>query len=343
MLRVDRNPVLDGRFQEIVDRNRYRIVRELAKGGMGAVYEAVQVGAEGFEKRIALKIILEDLTNDREFVDMFIGEAKLVADLIHENIVQIYQLGCVESMYYMSLEFIDGLTLEDFILKHQQMKRELPLELCLFIVSRTCRALEYAHTKLGRDGRPLAIVHRDVSPGNVMMTYGGVVKLTDFGIAKAKDLMRDQEGEVLLGKVRYMSPEQAKFLHTDGRSDVFSLGIILYELLSGEALFEEGDTLVTLESVVSRAITPIREVNTTVPEEVAKIIDKALERDVSARYQTAGRMGYDLERYMYSNRFGPTNISLHRYLKSLYPQVPANIDPSVPDPFFERLMKVVSS
>ncbi|MBI3725918.1 serine/threonine protein kinase [bacterium] len=333
---------LDERFQEIIDKNRYRIVREVAKGGMGAVYEALQLGAEGFEKRIALKIILEELTNDKEFVEMFIGEAKLVADLIHENIVQIYQLGRVDSMYYMSLEFIDGITLEDFIVKHQQLKRGLPLELCLFIVSRTCRALEYAHTKLGHDQKPLGIVHRDVSPGNVMMTYGGVVKLTDFGIAKAKNVMRDQEGEVLLGKVRYMSPEQAKFMPTDGRSDVFSLGIILYELLSGQALFEEGDTLVTLESVVSQKIDPIRDVNPNVPEDIARIIDRALERDAEQRYQTAGRMGYDLERYMYSNRFGPTNISLHRYLKSLYPSVPAHVDPTVPDPFFERLVQKTS-
>jgi serine/threonine-protein kinase len=333
---------LDERFQEIVDRNRFRIVREIAKGGMGAVYEAIQLGAEGFAKRVALKIILEELTNDKEFVEMFIGEAKLVADLIHENIVQMYQLGRIDSMYYMSLEYIDGITLEDFVFKHQQQKRIVPLELAVFIISRTCRALEYAHTKLGPDGKPLGIVHRDVSPGNVMMTFGGVVKLTDFGIAKAKNLMRDQEGEVLLGKVRYMSPEQARFLPTDGRSDVFALGIILYELVSGEPLFEEGDTLVTLEHVVSREIRPVREVNPQIPEEVAKIIDRALVRDVLGRYQTAGRMGFDLERTMYSNRFGPTNISLHRYLRSLYPEVPNHVDPTVPDPYFERLMPMTT-
>lgn len=332
---------LDERFQEIVDHHRFRIVRELAKGGMGAVYEAYQLGAEGFAKRVALKIILEELTNDKEFVGMFIGEAKLVADLIHENIVQMYQLGRIDSMYYMSLEYIDGITLEDFIFKHQP-KRRIPLEISLFIISRTCRALEYAHTKLGHDGKPLGIVHRDVSPGNVMLTFGGVVKLTDFGIAKAKDLMRDQEGEVLLGKVRYMSPEQAKFMPTDARSDVFALGIILYELVSGEPLFDEGDTMVTLESVVSREIAPIRAVNPNVPEEVAKIIDRALARDVALRYQTAGRMGFDLERYMYSNRFGPTNISLHRYLRSLFPDVPNHVDPTVPDPYFERLVQTTT-
>jgi serine/threonine-protein kinase len=327
-------------FQEIVDKNRYRIVREVAKGGMGAVYEALQGGAEGFEKRVALKIILEELTSDPEFVAMFIGEAKLVADLIHENIVQMYQLGRVEKMYYMSLEYIDGITLEDFVLKHEELKRTLPLELCLFIISRTCRALEYAHTKRNQEGKFLGIVHRDISPGNVMMTYGGVVKLTDFGIAKAKDVMRDQEGEVLLGKVRYMSPEQAKFQTTDARSDIFALGIVLWELLAGQPMFDDGsDTISTLEHVVSRKIDPIREVNPAVPEEVAQILDRALQRDAAQRYQTAGRMGFELERFMYSNRFGPTNISLHRYLKTLYPEVPVYIDPTVPDPYFERLAR----
>jgi serine/threonine-protein kinase len=139
-----------------------------------------------------------------------------------------------------------------------------------------------------------------------------------------------------------MSPEQAKFQPTDARSDVFALGIILYELVSGEPLFDEGDTMVTLESVVSREIDPIRKVNPQVPEDVAKIVDRALARDVSQRYQTAGRMGFDMERYMYSNRFGPTNISLHRYLRSLFPDVPNHIDPTVPDPYFERLVQTTA-
>lgn len=327
-----------GPSQWIHDENRFRIVREIARGGMGIVYEAIQVGAEGFEKRVALKVILGELTADREFVDMFIGEAKLVADLVHENIVQIYQLGAVQGGYYMSLEFIDGVTLEDFVLRHQEVGRALPLELCVFIIARVCRALEYAHTKVDPEGNLLGIVHRDVSPGNVMMTYGGVVKLTDFGIAKARHLTRDQEGEILLGKARYMSPEQAQFKATDRRSDVFSAGILLYELLTGEPLFEGQDTIVTLESVVSRELPPLARVARGVPETVCKIVDKALQRDVRRRYQSAGAMGFDLEHFMYSNRFGPTNISLHRYLKMLFPGAGSDLlDPSVPDPYFERL------
>jgi eukaryotic-like serine/threonine-protein kinase len=324
---------------QIRDENRYEILREIARGGMGIVYEAVQQGVKGFEKRVALKVIHGELTTDREFVDMFIGEAKLVADLVHENIVQIYQLGAVPGGgYYMSLEFIDGVTLEDLVLRAVELEQRIPIELCAFITSRVCRALEYAHTKTDADGNLLGIVHRDVSPGNIMCTYGGVVKLTDFGIAKARHLTRDQEGEVLLGKARYMSPEQAQFKTTDRRSDIFTAGIILYELLTGEALFDGQDTIVTLESVVSRELEPLVDVAPDLPKDLCDIVDRALQRDPRLRYQTAGAMGFDLERFMYSNRFGPTNISLHRYLKELWPgQVFDLIDPSVPDPYYERL------
>lgn len=325
-------------YWQIVDDTTYRIVREIARGGMGAVYEAYQVGAEGFAKRVALKVILQELTDDAEFVDMFISEAKLVADLVHENIVQIYQLGCSSGLYYMSQEFIDGITLEAFSLRHQALDRAVPIEVSAFVMARVCRALEYAHTKRDMDGNLLGIVHRDVSPGNVMMTYGGVAKLTDFGIAKAKTMTQDFEGELLLGKVRYMSPEQARFESTDGRSDVFTAGILLYELLTNAPLFEDDDTMVTLDRVVSAEIPPLRDVCPDVPDEMATIVSRALERDPSRRYQTAGQMGFALEHFMYSNRFGPTNLSLHRYLKSLFPdKVTDLIDPSVPDPYFDRL------
>lgn len=325
-------------YWQIVDDTTYRIVREIARGGMGAVYEAYQVGAEGFSKRVALKTILQDLTDDPEFVDMFIGEAKLVADLVHENIVQIYQLGCAKGLYYMSQEFIDGVTLERFVERHHELGRKVPVEMSAFIIARVCRALEYAHTKRGQDGNLLGIVHRDVSPGNVMMTYGGVAKLTDFGIAKAKTLTQDFEGELLLGKVRYMSPEQAKFKKTDARSDVFTVGILLYEMLTDADLFEGEDTIVTLDRVVGAEIPRLEDVRSEIPSAISQIVAKALERDLGQRYQTAGQMGFALEHFMYSNRFGPTNLSLHRYLKTLFPEDVADlIDPSVPDPYFDRL------
>ncbi|MEE9312589.1 MAG: serine/threonine-protein kinase, partial [Planctomycetota bacterium] len=214
----------------IEDTNTFKLVKKIAEGGMGAVYEAIQIGADGFEKRMAIKTILEDFSTNDEFVEMFIGEAKLVADLIHQHIVQIYQLGRVDKQCYMAMEFIEGVNLEQFLDRHLQYKKRCPTELCVYIASRIARALEYAHKKRNKEGELLGVVHRDVSPKNIMISSDGVCKLTDFGIAKARNLMKDKEGDVLMGKVQYMSPEQAAFEQTDGRSDIFSLGICLYEL-----------------------------------------------------------------------------------------------------------------
>jgi serine/threonine protein kinase len=325
-------------YYRIRDETSFRIQRELARGGMGAVYEAYQLGVEGFEKRVALKVLLQNLSADEEFVAMFIQEAVLVADLVHENVVQIYQLGYADGTYYMSLEFIDGVTLGDFLKRHEELGRKIPAELAAFIVSRMCRALEYAHTKLGADGTPLGIVHRDISPGNVMLTFSGVAKLTDFGIAKARLHKLDLEGEVLLGKVRYMSPEQARFEVTDLRSDLFSVGVVFYQLLLGEQLFKGEDTIATLQEVTTSVIPPLLEVAPHVSPALASIVDRALKRPRGERYPSAGQMGFDIEKFMYGDRFGPTNLSLHRYLGALYPDRVQNwIDPSVPDPYFERL------
>ena len=305
-------------LEQIAVLNKYEIVRPIAKGGMGVVYEAIQHGVEGFRKTVAIKVILEEYSKDPEFVEMFIGEAKLVADLVHQNIVQIYQLGKMADYYYIVMEYINGVNLKEFMEQHQKQGKKVPVDLAAFIVSRVCRGLEYAHNKKDRRGRPLQVVHRDISPANIMLSFEGVVKITDFGIAKAANLMRDREGEILMGKLRYMSPEQARYQKTDARSDLFSLGVVLYELLSGKPLFEEGDTKTTIDQILHREIPPIGELNPEVPKELARIVHRALERDVEKRYQSAGEMGYELEHYMYHNRFGPTNVTLEKYLKQLF-------------------------
>ncbi len=302
----------------IDEANRYQLVRKLAEGGMGSVFDAIQFGIEGFDKRVAIKTIREDFTNNLEFVRMFIGEAKLVADLVHENIVQVYQLGRSGRGYYIAMEYVEGINLEQYIDRHFDVAMAQPVELGAFITSRICRGLEYAHNKLGRDGEPLGIVHRDISPKNVMLNWEGVVKLTDFGIAKARQLMKQKEGEVLMGKVEYMSPEQACFGTTDKRSDLFSLGILLFEVLTGQQLFAVEDIYETLENVKHKAIPDPRAFRTEIPEDLARIAMKALQRDIDRRYQTAGEMGYDIEHYMYHDRFGPTNVALSRYLRELF-------------------------
>src|SRR3974390_2582375 len=217
---------------------RYEIVRQIYEGGMGIVYEAEQLGARGFVKRIAIKVIRRNYADQKQFIDNFIGEAKLVADLIHTNIVQTYHLGEAQGVYFIAMELIRGVNLEQFCHQLGGRKWILPKELAVFIVSRVARGLAYAHAKTDKDGRPLGIVHRDVSFKNIMIAFEGDVKLTDFGIAKARGFLTDQEGEVVAGKADYMSPEQANFQVTDKRSDLFSTGVVLAHLLLGRNLFK---------------------------------------------------------------------------------------------------------
>jgi len=311
-------------LKQIDETKQYKMVRLLAEGGMGQVYEATQFGAEGFEKTVAIKTILESYSTNPEFVRLFIGEAKLVADLVHENIVQVYHLDRFGPIYYIAMEFVEGINLEQFIQTHQARGMALPIELCAFIISRVCRGLEYAHNKRGRDGMLLGIVHRDVSPKNVMLNSEGVVKLTDFGIAKARAVMEQEEGEVLMGKVEYMSPEQAQYLETDRRSDIFSLGIVMFELLTGHHIFETDDLYETLNNVKRKHIPRPREFRPEIPEDLEKIVMKALQRDLAGRYQTAGEMGHDLEYYMYHDRYGPTNVTLSNYMKKHFLGKPAD-------------------
>src|SRR6476659_7178046 len=205
---------------------------------MGIVYEAEQHGTRDFIKRIAIKVVRQNYANQRNFIENFIGEAKLVADLIHTNIVQTYHLGETRGVYFIAMELIRGVNLEQFAQQLFDKKRQLPRELAVFIVSRVARGLAYAHAKTDRDSKTLGIVHRDVSFKNIMIAFEGDVKLTDFGIAKARGFLQDNEGEVVAGKADYMSPEQADFQITDRRSDLFSTGVVLAHLLLGYNIFK---------------------------------------------------------------------------------------------------------
>lgn len=305
---------------EIRDANCLQLVRKIAAGGMGTVYEANQMGAEGFRKTMAVKMLMEDVAADEEFVEMFVGEAKLVADLVHDNIAQVYQLGKYQNSFYIAMEYIHGVNLQEFNDWHVCKKKRIPVELSAFIISRVCRALDYAHNKRDKTGELLGVVHRDVSPKNIMMSFEGVVKLTDFGIAKACNLMLNREGDVLYGKVPYMSPEQAAFKATDARSDIFSLGICFYEMLAGDMLFGNEETMVTMHRIVKEDVPPIRSKCPDVPQRIEEILHKALDKDLEKRYQSAGEMLYDLEHFMYDGGYGPTNLTLTKYLKQLFPE-----------------------
>ena len=307
---------------EFKDTYQFRLVRKIADGGMGSIYEAVLSGSEGFEKTLTIKTIREKFTGDRDFVDMFVGEAKLVADLVHQNIVQIYKLGRLGNVYYIAMEYVNGINLQEFLNRHLELGQKVPPELGAFIISRVCRGLEYAHAKRDKKGVPLGVVHRDISPKNLMISAEGEVKITDFGIAKAHNLMKDQEGQVLMGKAQYMSPEQAQYMPTDGRSDIFSLGVVMFELLTGESVFgTTEETTVILNNVSIKDIPKPRDVNPEIPEALERIILKSLERNLPKRYQDAGKMGYDMEYFMYHKGYGPTIVTLEKYMRQLFPQL----------------------
>jgi serine/threonine-protein kinase len=299
---------------------RYEIVRKIFEGGMGIVYEAEQLGAREFVKRIAIKVVRQNYASQTQFIENFIGEAKLVADLIHTNIVQTYHLGETRGVYFIAMELIRGVNLEQFVQQLQDKKRQLPKELGIFIVSRIARGLAYAHAKTDKDGKPLGIVHRDVSFKNIMIAFEGDVKLTDFGIAKAKGFLTDQEGEVVAGKADYMSPEQANFQITDKRSDLFSAGVVLAHLLLGRNIFKSNTAEESRQRIMNMAIPDFRTLDPRIDERLNEILHCALSRDLDKRYDSADQLLYDLEHYIYHTGYGPTNETLGKYMRELFDQ-----------------------
>jgi len=307
-------------MQEIQYLTSYQIVRKIASGGMGSVYLAEQLGAESFRKLVAIKTIKREFLKNKENVDLFVGEAKLVADLIHENVLQVYQLGQTKGVYYIVMEYAHGKNLADFIKEHKTRGKVTNVEIGAFVVSRVCRALHYAHEAKSMTGAALNIVHRDVTPSNVIVTYGGVVKLTDFGIAKAMTMATPDENEVIMGKLPYMSPEQAKFQGTTRQSDVFSLGLVMYELLTNTVVYNVNDIDDLVDKMDNYSIKPPRRLNPHIPEKLEAIMMRALDVNPTTRYQTAKEFHQDLEHYMYDVGYGPTNEKLGRYLGRLFPE-----------------------
>jgi serine/threonine protein kinase len=299
---------------------RYDIVRKIFEGGMGIVYEAEQHGAREFIKRIAIKVVRQNYADQKQFIDNFIGEAKLVADLIHTNIVQTYHLGETRGIYFIAMELIRGVNLEQFAQQLLDKRRVLPKELAVFIVSRVTRGLAYAHAKTDKDGKPLGIVHRDVSFKNIMIAFEGDVKLTDFGIAKARGFLVDNEGEVVAGKADYMSPEQANFQITDKRSDLFSAGVVLAHLLLGRNLFKGTTAEESRQRMMNLPIPDFRTLDNRVDDRLNDILHRVLAREVDKRYPTADELLYDLEHYIYHSGYGPTNETLGKYIRDLFGQ-----------------------
>jgi hypothetical protein len=297
---------------------RYLLLRRLNIGGMAEVHLAKAIGLHGVERLVAIKRILPGVAEDPEFVRMFVDEAKLTVQLSHANLAQTLELGRIGKTLYIAMEYVSGIDLRQ-IWDHAQHGGELPLGVVLYLVSKLCEGLDYAHRKADAEGHGLGIVHRDISPQNVMVAYDGQVKIIDFGIAKAKVRASRTRVGILKGKFAYMSPEQVAGLELDGRSDVFAVGIILYELLTRTRLFKSESDFATLEKVRYVELFPPRLVRPGVPRDLEKIVLKTLHRDREERIQSAEALQQLLMRFAIASGENFTTRDMQAYLAQTFP------------------------
>jgi tetratricopeptide (TPR) repeat protein len=296
---------------------KYLLMERLATGGMAQLFRAKIIGVQGFEKFVAIKQILPHLAEEKELVSSFIDEAKLAALLNHQNVVQIYDFGDVEDSYFITMEYLFGKDLRIIANKSKEKGFPLRLEHCLYITSRICSGLDYAHKLKDFQGKPLNIIHRDISPQNVIITYEGDVKIVDFGIAKARSQSTVTQVGMIKGKVAYMSPEQAAGKAIDHRSDIFPTGILLYEMLSGKRMFT-GDTLQILAKVRRAEFPSPEEAIGDLPPKLHQILHRALAKEPEERYQSCGEMLADLEECMAELNLRPTTRGLAQDMKELF-------------------------
>ncbi|MFH1130526.1 MAG: protein kinase [Pseudomonadota bacterium] len=280
---------------------KYHLLERINVGGMAEVFRAKAYGVEGFERLLAVKRILPNIAADKEFINMFIDEAKIAVQLNHANIAQIFDLGRVEGSYFIALEYVHGKDVRAIFEICRNSSKKMPVPQACFVVMKVCEGLDYCHNKRDSAGREMNLVHRDVSPQNILISYDGEVKLVDFGIAKAAGKGSKTQAGILKGKFGYMSPEQVRGLPLDRRSDIFSVGIVLYELITGERLFHGDSDFSTLEKVRNVEILPPSAFNRKIGDELEQIVLKALAKDVDERYQNAIDLHDDLQAYMYTS------------------------------------------
>jgi len=295
---------------------KYFLVRKLAEGGMAEIFLAKQVGEEGFERNVVIKRMLSNLSSSPDFVTMFLDEARLAARLAHPNIVQIHDLGTAEGCYYICMEYLAG---EDFsaVLRAASKRREyVPMGIVLRILIEAAHGLQYAHEFADESGRALNLVHRDISPSNIFVTYVGQVKVLDFGIAKAESRTTHTTAGVVKGKYMYMAPEQARGQQVDRRADVFSLGVSLYEALTNVRPFARDVELAILNAVLTADFRPPRELRPEISPELEAIVLKAMSSVVETRYQSAAEMAADLEQLQDPAPVSTAQVS--QYLKGLF-------------------------
>ena len=297
---------------------RYRLIRRLAVGGMAEIFLAHVRQAHGFEKLVVVKRILPQYAESPDFVRMFLDEARLAGTLDHPNIAHVYDIGEHDGSFFFAMEYVHGQSLLKVMRTITTQRRPLPLEHALNIVISTCAGLHYAHEKVGFDGTPLGIVHRDVSPPNVIITYDGMIKVVDFGIAKAATAKSSTAVGTLKGKVPYMSPEQCLSQPVDRRSDVFSIGILLYELTVGRRLFQAETEAAIIRRITSGGFPPPTSHHPHYPGELEAIVMRSLQLSAQTRYQTARQLQIELEEFAREYKLSQSSAQLSAFMEQLY-------------------------
>ncbi|GAB4199008.1 MAG: hypothetical protein OHK0013_08780 [Sandaracinaceae bacterium] len=300
----------------------YVLLERIGMGGMAEVFRAASVGVEGFERPVAIKRILPNLAADEDFVKMFVDEAKIAVQLQHPNIVEIFDLARADDDLFIAMEYVHGKDLRAILDRVQgpDGRGRIPVEVAVHLTIKICEALHHAHFAHGPSGQPLGIIHRDVSPQNVIVSYDGEVKVTDFGLAKAAGRAVQTQAGVVKGKLAYMSPEQLRGLPLDQRSDVYGVGILLWEMLTGVRLFLGKNDQETLRKVYHAQVPPPRSIRPDIHPELEAIVMRALEREVDMRYATAEELHDDLTSYMYG--VGPSigTAGVGAFMRAVFPQ-----------------------
>ncbi|HLU67946.1 MAG TPA: serine/threonine-protein kinase, partial [Kofleriaceae bacterium] len=278
---------------------RYELVERIGVGGMAEIFRGKAIASGGFEKPVAIKRILPHLSQDKRFVALLIAEAKTLSQLRHRNIVQIYDVGLGDDgQYFLVMEYVDGIDLGALYESLEKRSRRLPIDVALHVAAEVCEALDHAHRARGADGEPLGLVHRDVSPSNVLLSRSGEVKLTDFGIAKRTEEATGHGG--VRGKFAYISPEQAHNIHVDARSDVYSVGVVLYELITGRRLYSGMPDFDALRAVREGRTPQPREADPGISPELESMLKRALAPRPEDRFPSAGNFGAELRGFRYS-------------------------------------------
>ncbi len=293
------------------------MIQALARGGMAEIFLAKQQGPAGYEKTVVIKRVLSHYSSHSDFVAMFLDEARLAAQLSHPNIVQIYDFGEADGSYYLAMEYMRGEDLHSLVKLSHKKGISVSPEIAATIVAAACDALYYAHSLKNDAGQPLNIVHRDISPSNLFITFQGVVKVLDFGIARAEGKVVKTANGMIRGKIAYMAPEQARSGPLDGRADVWALGTVLHELLTGKRLFLRGNDVDSFRALLKDPIPRASDVKRDVPEQLDAICAKALARNVNERYRNAREMYGDLDAYLSSRSNVPASTLLQGYMQDL--------------------------